>query len=286
MGLSTTTSGLSIGRGLSLGGGLSRGAGLTFGSPASLVYDYAAAVVVNGGTVSAARQAIISTFIAAEIASGAWGLTDDYWPLWAEDASGALTSLKQLRLSTLPVAPTFAANQGYTGNGTSQYINTNFIPSMHGVNLTAGNSRLFIYERTNVATNTTGIGTVGGTTMSIRSRGSTGGIGNIAMQSNAVSFTLSVASSLGSISCSRTSNSSTITPYQRGIALTPVAVTPANTLPTSSITILARNNVSGPDQFRGSQVGFACVGAPLSATQELAQYSAVQAWATSIGANV
>jgi hypothetical protein len=46
------------------------------------------------------------------------------------------------------------------------------------------------------------------------------------------------------------------------------------------------NNVGTAAGFRASSVGFDVVGGPLSDAQELAQYNAIQAWATSVGANV
>lgn len=307
MGL-TTTSGLSFGGGLSVGSGLSIGSGLS----TNTLGQWVSAVQKNGGTVSAARQIIVQTFITAEIVSGAWSLTDDYWPLWGEDAGSSLVSLKQRRVAaSLPAgaSATFTASRGYVFNGTTQYIDTFFIPAsgassslgiaVNAVAMTPGNLRLAIYERTNVGTNTVSIGFAGtgsSTNLNMRARnGSSQWQGLIGSGNTTLA---SVTTSLGYTAASR-SLTSTISVYEngtlKGTATAPTIVN--STLPQGSsnssisygITIAANGNGGGnaiPNLFRASSVGFACVGAPLTAAQELAQYNAVQAWATSIGANV
>jgi len=75
--------------------------------------------------------------------------------------------------------------------------------------------------------------------------------------------------------------------YDRGVRLADaVAAAPGSGAPTSSLFALARNNAGTPDLFRAAALGFVVVGGPLSDAQELAQYNAVQAWATSVGAQV
>jgi hypothetical protein len=48
----------------------------------------------------------------------------------------------------------------------------------------------------------------------------------------------------------------------------------------------AFNNIGTPAVFKASSYGYASVGAALSGAQRLARYTNVQAWATSVGANV
>lgn len=76
--------------------------------------------------------------------------------------------------------------------------------------------------------------------------------------------------------------------YKNGVALVN-SVFPflsTGSLPDHAICVGALNNGGTIASFRAASVGFVSVGASLSSAQELAQYNAVQAWATAIGANV
>jgi len=257
-------------------------------SPDADLSAWAAAVVTNGGTVSAARAAIVGQFIAAEKASGAWALTDDYWALWAESATQGLTSLKQRRLATVTAAPTFTTDRGYDFNGTSNFISTGFIPSSHAVALTGTNQRLAVYERANVSGNTNAAGcqTTSSSRMEIRPRNGTAAAG-LLNSTTAPTFTLGASDSRGYTVVSRAGGSTTMSAFKNGVQLTDATgLTVGTSLPTHSLYIGANNNAGTAASFRAASVGFAAIGAPLSAAQELAQYEAIQAFATAVGANV
>ncbi len=251
---------------------------------------WAAAVVVNGGTVSAGRLTIVNTFVTAEKASGAWALTDDYWVHWAENAPQALTSLKQRRLGVATNSPTFTTDRDYTFDGLSSYINTGFVPSTHAIAWTLGNMRWAAYERTNLGPS--GANSVLGTSSAnsggsiFRPRTNTNTM--IAQLSSSSATFTSITDSRSLTAVSRAGNGTTGKAYKIGSALTDATgLTTLGTVLSTSALTLGASNVSGtPASFRASALGFACVGAPLSAGQETAQYNAVQAWATSVGANV
>lgn len=248
---------------------------------------YAAAVVANGGTVSDARVVILNTFIRTEKASGAWALTDDYWGLWAENEAQALTSLKQLRLASAVAAPTFTADAGYAFNGTTQYLNTGFIPSTHGINCTGTNQRLGVYERTNVSALGFSAATLDAATRVLAINNRNGTVATVRHNSAGVDITLGTADSRGLKAASRASGGTTVKLYDRGVKLTDgTATSPGSAAPTRSIYIGAVNNAGTAASFRAASIGFVVVGGPLSDAQELAQYNAVQAWATAVGANV
>lgn len=248
---------------------------------------WAAAVVANGGTVSAARAVIVGQFIGAEKDSGAWALTDDYWGLWGESAAQGLTSLKQRRLATAVAAPTFTTDRGYAFNGTSQYLNTGFIPSTHGVNCTGTNQRIGVYERTNVSASGFGMATLDAAARVLGVNNRNGLVATGRANAANVDFTLTLADSRGLKAVSRASGGTTMKMFDRGVKLTDgTATSPGSAAPTRAIYIAAFNNVGTAASFRAASIGFAVVGGPLSDAQELAQYNAVQAWATSVGANV
>lgn len=300
VGLSNDGTGLGIGNGVALAsnrltlnfsGRTLYGKGLTtFGAPTagSLADVWASTVVSNGGSVSAARMPIIRQFIAAEIASGAWYLTDDYLGFWGENAAQALTSLKQRRLATAVNSPTFTADRGYAFNGTTQYLNTGFISSTDGINCTGTNQRLGVYERTNVSSSGVSAGTIDATVRCLslnNRRNATLAIGRA--NTAGVDFTLGTADSRALKVVSRTGGSLTLKMYDRGVKLTDgTAASTATTAPSRAIFIGAVNNIGTATSFRAASIGMVVVGGALSDAQELAQYNAMQAWATSVGAQV
>lgn len=247
---------------------------------------WVAAVVTAGGTVSAARQALVSNFIAAEKHAGCWTLTDDYWLLWAENATQALVSLKQLRTATPVNSPTFTANSGYAGNGTSSYINTGFIPATHGVALTVGSAHLAAYELTNVGSAGVTAGCQNSTTESLRfvSRTAVDGY-QIAAVSDIGGSGSGVTDSRGLTSVQRDDSSATVfTIFKNGALATTPTRTKAANLPGVALFILANNNNGVAANFRAATTGFTCAGGAVSSSQRYARYQNVLALGKAVGA--
>lgn len=245
------------------------------------------AVVANGGTVSAARLSIINTFVIAEVASGAWDLTDDYWSFWAENAVQALTSLKQRRLATAVNSPTFTADRGYAFNGTTNYINTGFIPSTHAVAMTGTSLRIAAYERVNLASSGVAAASFNfsATNLSVTPRASDRIFARI--NSDVLQTAATVTDSRGLTAVQR--SASVYASYKNGslVAFVGPPASEASTLPSAILFIGASSSNAGtPMSFRAGSEGFVCAGAPFSAAQELAQYNNVQAFATAVGAQV
>ena len=94
---------------------------------------YIAAITSAGATVTAPKQAAISTFISGEIAAGRWdSIKRLYLPIWESAAPNAIC-MKSLTSSTFIGGVTHGA--GYIqGNGTTGYANTN--TTLASVNVT------------------------------------------------------------------------------------------------------------------------------------------------------
>ena len=252
------------------------------------VLSWRDAVVANGGSVSLARLIIVDQFVFSEKAAGSWALTDDYWGFWAENEIQALTSLKQRRLATAVNSPTFTPDRDYMSNGTTNYIDSGFVPSTSGINCTGTNQRVGVYERTNVGTSNTFSAAVTDATSSALALNSRNAANNYVIRANSASFTVAntSADSRGLKAISR-AGGTTVRVFDRGVAqANGTAVSPGSSAPTRAMYMSANNNAGTPDSFRAAAVGFAVVGGPLSDAQEAAQYASVQAWATSVGANV
>lgn len=241
------------------------------------------------GTVSPQMLDAVSAFVAAEKTSGCWDLTDDYWVLWGENQTQALTSLKQRRVATAVNSPTFTASRGYLFDNTSNYIDTNFVPSTNASIMAAGSARVGVYIRNNVSTTRYALGALTNSNRLLTMRPRSGTSALLAAMYTESTFTLPAADSRGFTSVLRNGGDvANALAYKNGATMVR-AVDPTSfgaTLPAVSILIGANNNNGTPAGFSNFDIGFACAGASMSAAQELAQYNAVQAFATAVGAQV
>ncbi len=120
------------------------GAGAVFDVNYRAVLAYAA---TQGYTIPSARQQSLQNQLLVNLkAAGVWDKLDTF-AVFATDGSSnfALIDWKRLTQYTAVNSPTFTANQGFTGNGTSNYIDTNFNPATNGVNYTLDNASRFLW---------------------------------------------------------------------------------------------------------------------------------------------
>jgi hypothetical protein len=242
-----------------------------------------------GGSVSIAALSIASRFVDRDKASGAWDLTDDYWPFWGETLWQAIVSLKQRRGANLINGPVHVPRRHIATNGTTSYIDTTFIPNSHKVAATPTNVRLALYLRDNVSSNSYAAGAASSSNRILRIRPRN--VGNALLEANAGAgtYTLPVATSAGYTAASRDASAGANNyGYKNGVAMAQTVAPAAfgSTLPLVSLYVGALNNAGAFSTPRATSCGFMAFGATLSAAQELAQYEAVQEWATVIGANV
>jgi len=130
-----------------------------------IVVAWRAAVISAGGTVSAVRLRIWSDMWAGIRADGDLSSFDSLWGFCGEDTQSALIDFIGLRTATAVNSPTFTANQGYAGNGTTSYINSTWNPVTHGVAYTQNSAGIILYDRTarTDSANYTGAGIYDGT---------------------------------------------------------------------------------------------------------------------------
>lgn len=101
----------------------------------------------GGGRPAALVVYAISNFINAETAAGDWGNISRLWVFGQDNTSNAVIDLTNKVAATLVNSPTFTAYQGYKGNGTSMYINSNFPLSSTSQNSTSYG----VFKRSNVS---------------------------------------------------------------------------------------------------------------------------------------
>lgn len=106
-----------------------------------------------GYTLPSASQRVLQNQLMIDLkAAGIWSKLDTF-AVFATDGNSdfALIDWKRLSQYTAVNSPTFTTNQGFTGNGTSSYINTNFNPATSGVNYTLNNASRFAWLYTSAA---------------------------------------------------------------------------------------------------------------------------------------
>jgi len=95
------------------------------------------------------RKELINTTIKALKDSGVWAKLDCFYMFSAHDAQTSLLNwIKNAHNCTGVSSPTFNADQGYTGNGSSSYLRTNYNPSSQAVNFAASAASIGCYIRT------------------------------------------------------------------------------------------------------------------------------------------
>lgn len=125
------------------------------------VLDYATG---QGWTLpSLTNQAHQNAYVIELKAIGAWTILDILYIFWSDidgtgggDSNFACINVKSPgNFTCLKVnSPTYDDGAGFTGNGSSSYLNTQFNPATNGVNYTLDNAGVFHNIKTDVASNT------------------------------------------------------------------------------------------------------------------------------------
>lgn len=112
------------------------------------ILDYA---TTQGYTLPSQNQQVKQNQLLSDLVFyGIWSKIDTF-SVFATDGSEnfALIDWKRLSQMTAVNSPTFTTNQGFTGNGTSSYINSNFKPLTNKVNISLNSASFGAYFYTN-----------------------------------------------------------------------------------------------------------------------------------------
>jgi hypothetical protein len=242
---------------------------------------------VGSANVSGPRGRLISDTIRELKAGGVWVDLDFLPVLTAENEASALVDWKALKTMTAPVAPTFTADRGYAFNGSTQYLNTQFVPSTDCQAATGTSFMLGVYERTDFSTGTArAMGAQNTTTRTalVIPRNSS----NFQASLNAANAPVgtSVTDSRGlSVAVTDGVNG---TGYKNGaVGVTTALTTPGSALVSVALFMGAYNNAGSAAAFRASTLGYGLFGRNAwSATQHATFYAVMQRFMTKLGANV
>lgn len=176
----------------------------------------------------------------------------------------------------------FAVDRGYTGDGSADYLTTNYNPSTEKVNLTQNSAGIGFYSRTDRSEAAYDCGAYIGTdgfmatnyTDLFASGVNSGATGTTA---NGVTTGMYIA----------TRNDATnIYHYKNGVQLGNVQATASTAIPNGNIFICARNENGSPLRFGQKQIAFFFVSGGLSATEARKITNCIEWYLDAIGAGV
>jgi hypothetical protein len=262
------------------------GFGALSGPPAPVYGPYtiafSAVVVSRGGVVTNAEKARLTTF---ETSLGSDILEFDR--LWIHALSNNIAARTSFvnPLSTIISAvngPTFTPNLGYTGDGTTSYLNSNFNPATQGVKYTLNSASGFTYIQQNIVSAGAAFGAIVSSDISVLLYPQFLVNTPIYYINNLGTDSYGAGTSQGLSSFIRI-NSTNIAYYKNG-AIAGTNVKSSSLIPNTSIYICGRST-SGilTNGFNGT---ISATGLGSNSYNQLNFYNALQALATSLGWNV
>lgn len=256
-------------------------------------YDLSSMAYFNVLTtpLTISRKVAINNLVLQLKDSGDWNKFDRLWIHAAETQDQARVSLVNPTSAQITEvsSPSWMPNQGYTGNGSSSYLNTNFTPSTDAVNYTQNNACMGLYTRTNISSATNvemggfDAGNAHGNYLEIWVSGSNVTLGNInsAIASGANG---PITDSLALHTIARTGPTNHQL-YKRGVAVgTTQLTTPSTGLSTVKQYILCYNANGTPTNLSTHQVAVSFFSS--GGINQLSVYNAIQQFLTSFGAQV
>jgi hypothetical protein len=108
------------------------------------VLDYA---TTQGYTLPSAGQQTLQNQLVVDLkAGGIWSKLDTFG-VFATDGDSDFALIDWIRLSdyTAVNSPTFTTDEGFTGDGISSYIDTNYNPAISGINYTLDNASRYFF---------------------------------------------------------------------------------------------------------------------------------------------
>jgi hypothetical protein len=237
------------------------------------------------------RKGHIDTLIAALKTAGIWAKLDVLWVPAAHDVQAARLNWKDPASFTLSEvsSPTFTTDRGYTGNGTSSYLNTGWDPANNGVQHALNSASLGVYVNGGLATAAavTEIGGSDGTNAAfIQARAFTSNDVIWARVNSSVSqgYALGLITTSYGLTVMNRSGASAVQAYKNGSVLD-TSTAAASALTSRDFYLLASNNNGTPGSFSSRRVAVAFAGASLGSTEQANLDSALDTYLVAIGAN-
>jgi hypothetical protein len=226
-----------------------------------------------------------NAMVSALVTAGTWAKLDIFY-LFAQTVNSDSEALKNwinpgTNDCTLVNAPAFVALEGFTGNGSSSYINTNYNPNTDGSNYTLNSACLGIYLRTDVTESTYDLGVQSGTAARIASHIAAGTYLN--RINDSLSHEPANTDARGLHIQNRTGASATEI-FKNGASVDTDSVASVS-VPADDIYICCQNN-GGPAQYSTKQVAVVFAGGGLTIGDVTAITNAIETYMDSNGKGV
>lgn len=237
------------------------------------------------------RAFLISDTIRRLKAADIWAKLDVLWMLAAHDAQAARLNWKTPASFALTAvnSPTFTADRGYAGNGTTSYLNTGWNPSTNGVQHQLDNAcyGAIVNAGTDADSGAVSIGGLdgvgNGSQMRPRNNSPTPGtISGRLNQTTTTEFSGSSTTIRGTTLFDR-SASTLVTAYRNGLANGTLA-TVSSSRPNVSLWIGAASNNGAFSSGSDFRVSMALAGGSLTSAQHATLYSITQSHLAALGA--
>ena len=224
---------------------------------------------------SEARKGQIDTLIGSLKAAGVWSKLDALYVMAAHDAHAARLNWKQVLYDLVPVnAPTFTADRGYQGDGSTSYLDSGFDPSLAGGLFAKDDAHIGVRPLTNIASNALDIGT---TNLRISTRTATDRISGRINDASAINNPVTATTSAHHVVLSRLDPAG-YSVFKDGGSAT------AQTVASSAIASGAIQVCAAMSLFSQRQIAVAHWGAGLTEAENAALYTATQTYLAAIGA--
>ena len=191
-------------------------------------------------------------------------LSDAFDAMWIFAGETEESSLKNLIKNSHHAVlagatpPTFAAAEGFTGDGLTGYINTNYNPVTQGVNFTLNSNSYGVYSRTNANSEGTSMGLRTSTSDYCHLTLFSAGSGSVTATRNCQVAPGSIAIALPTTAGLFISNRGTDASHDLFYNTAKVSQIAASTsLPSANFMILCRNNNGAAESFNTRQISFA-----------------------------
>lgn len=248
---------------------------LTTGAP--LLLPETVALIAQFTTPpTAARAQLINNLIAGLIAAGVWPLLDILYVWAAADSQAArLNWISPGTFTCTAVnSPMFTADRGFQGDGSTSYLDTNWINSVNGIFATLNSAHLAMWSLTSAQSDIVDAGS-SGTLLEVRTSADlynvriNSGANNTAANTNGSGYFIS-----------NRSTTSTQQAYRNGVSLGSPGTT-SNAVPTVSSHFLGRAS-SNTFSIRQQSIGH--IGGSLTAAKAAAASAAFTTYMQGVGA--
>jgi hypothetical protein len=243
------------------------GGGGGFDADYQAVLDYA---TTQGYTLPSSGQQILQNQLVVDLKNGGIWSKLDTFGVFATDGDSDFALIDWIRLSdyTAINSPTFTTNEGFTGDGTSSYIDLNYNGSINRVNYADDSAHMSVWAKTIGILNSIASSDLGQARSSLDKRATV--VNGI---NSSVNSTGTLASSVGFIMFSRYS-SSNFNQYNNAL-LRANALQVRNTSGGGAVLLRTTGG------FSDSEISFVSLGSDLTA-EALSYYNALNTYITSI----